>query len=107
MNVSLTQELDQFVAGKVECDRYNSASEVVCEALRLLEKHTGPGAHRLPPSMRNSLQGSNHWIVESTLSRGQFANAFSKSPARGGIDRDYTAGAPSGSLGGAPSACSS
>ncbi len=37
MNVSLTPELDKFVAGKVESGRYNSASEVVREALRLLE----------------------------------------------------------------------
>jgi antitoxin ParD1/3/4 len=39
MNVSLTPELDQFVAGKVESGRYTSASEVVREALRLLEEH--------------------------------------------------------------------
>jgi antitoxin ParD1/3/4 len=38
MNVSLTPELDNFVAGKVESGRYNSASEVVREALRLLEE---------------------------------------------------------------------
>jgi antitoxin ParD1/3/4 len=39
MNVSLTPELEEFVAGKVESGRYNSASEVVREALRLLEEH--------------------------------------------------------------------
>ena len=39
MNVSLTPELEQFVQGKVESGRYNSASEVVREALRLLEDH--------------------------------------------------------------------
>ena len=39
MNVSLTPELDDFVVGKVESGRYNSASEVVREALRLLEEH--------------------------------------------------------------------
>jgi antitoxin ParD1/3/4 len=39
MNVSLTPELDKFVAGKVESGRYNSASEVVREALRLLDEH--------------------------------------------------------------------
>ena len=39
MNVSLPPELDEFVAGKVESGRYNSASEVVREALRLLEEH--------------------------------------------------------------------
>jgi antitoxin ParD1/3/4 len=39
MNVSLTPELEQFVAAKVATGRYNSASEVVREALRLLEEH--------------------------------------------------------------------
>jgi antitoxin ParD1/3/4 len=37
MNVSLTAELEHFVSAKVESGRYNSASEVVREALRLLE----------------------------------------------------------------------
>ena len=37
MNVSLTPALDKFVAAKVKSGRYNSASEVVREALRLLE----------------------------------------------------------------------
>ncbi len=39
MNVSLTPELEKFVSGKVESGRYNSASEVVREALRLLEHY--------------------------------------------------------------------
>ena len=39
MNVSLTPELDKFVASKVESGLYNSASEVVREALRLLDEH--------------------------------------------------------------------
>ena len=39
MNVSLTPELEKFVSEKVETGRYNSASEVVREALRLLEEH--------------------------------------------------------------------
>ena len=38
MNVSLTPELEAYVARKVEGGRYNSASEVVREALRLLEE---------------------------------------------------------------------
>ena len=38
MNVSLTPELEKFVSAKVETGRYNSASEVVREALRLLEE---------------------------------------------------------------------
>jgi antitoxin ParD1/3/4 len=39
MNVSLTPELEKFVAVKVASGRYTSASEVVREALRLLEEH--------------------------------------------------------------------
>ncbi|UWZ83819.1 type II toxin-antitoxin system ParD family antitoxin [Occallatibacter riparius] len=38
MNVSLTPELEKFVADKVATGRYTSASEVVREALRLLER---------------------------------------------------------------------
>lgn len=39
MNVSLTPELEKFVAAKVNSGLYNSASEVVREALRLLEEN--------------------------------------------------------------------
>jgi antitoxin ParD1/3/4 len=38
MNVSLTPELEKFVSAKVDSGRYTSASEVVREALRLLEE---------------------------------------------------------------------
>ena len=38
MNVSLTPELERLVNRKVEDGRYASASEVVREALRLLEE---------------------------------------------------------------------
>jgi antitoxin ParD1/3/4 len=47
MNVSLTPELENFVAAKVESGRYNSASEVVREALRLLEEHDSVRAAQL------------------------------------------------------------
>ena len=47
MNVSLTPELGKFVGGKVESGRYNSASEVVREALRLLEEHDSARAAHL------------------------------------------------------------
>jgi antitoxin ParD1/3/4 len=39
MNVSLTTKLEKFVSARVQSGRYNSASEVVHEALRLLEEH--------------------------------------------------------------------
>ncbi len=38
VNVSLTPELEHLVAKKVESGRYTSASEVIREALRLLEE---------------------------------------------------------------------
>jgi antitoxin ParD1/3/4 len=38
MNVHLTDELERLVQTKVQSGRYNSASEVVREALRLLEE---------------------------------------------------------------------
>ena len=39
MNVSLTPQLEEFINSKVRTGRYNSASEVVREALRLLDEH--------------------------------------------------------------------
>ncbi len=39
MNVSLTPELEKYVNEKVRSGRYNSASEVMRESLRLLQDH--------------------------------------------------------------------
>ena len=47
LNVSLTDELVKFVKTKVESGRYASSSEVVREALRLLEKHDHEEAEKL------------------------------------------------------------
>lgn len=47
MTVSLTPELEEFVSAKVGSGRYNSASEVVREALRLLEEHDSARAAQL------------------------------------------------------------
>jgi antitoxin ParD1/3/4 len=38
MDVSLTPELDEFVTEKVQSGLYSSASEVMCEGLRLLKE---------------------------------------------------------------------
>jgi antitoxin ParD1/3/4 len=38
MNVHLTPELERLVQNKVQSGRYNSASEVVREALRLMDQ---------------------------------------------------------------------
>jgi len=39
MNISLTEKLERFVAEQVKAGRYQSASEVVREGLRLLQAH--------------------------------------------------------------------
>ena len=39
MNVSLTPQLETMIRERVESGRYTNASEVVREALRLLEEH--------------------------------------------------------------------
>ncbi len=38
MNISLTPEFEEYVNGKVRSGLYHSASEVICEALRLLRE---------------------------------------------------------------------
>ena len=47
MNVSLPEELAKFVKDKVSTGRYGSSSEVVREALRLMEKTERREAERL------------------------------------------------------------
>ena len=47
MNVSLTDELANFVKAKVSAGRYTSSSEVVREALRLMEKLEQQEAEKL------------------------------------------------------------
>lgn len=39
MNISLTPQLEELVKAKVRSGRYHSSSEVVRDALRLLEDH--------------------------------------------------------------------
>jgi antitoxin ParD1/3/4 len=39
MNISLTPQLEKFVQDRVKSGRYTSASEVIREALRLMETH--------------------------------------------------------------------
>lgn len=38
LNVSLPEELDRFIAAQIESGRYHDASEVVRDALRILER---------------------------------------------------------------------
>jgi len=41
MNISLTEELEQFVQAQVQSGMYHSASEVIREGLRLLKRFNG------------------------------------------------------------------
>jgi len=80
MNVSLTPELEKFVSAKVGSGRYNSASEVVREALRLLEEHDSARAAQLadvsPPWIAarpltriaaDEMDAADHWIENFSM----------------------------------------
>lgn len=54
MNVSLTPQLEQYIKQKVSVGMYNSASEVVREALRLLEERDALQAMKLQ-ALRNDI----------------------------------------------------
>ena len=58
MNVDLTPELEQLVAGKVKSGRYGSATEVLQEALRLLEQRD---AERTSAKSEARLQIEEGW----------------------------------------------
>ena len=47
MDVSLTPDLESLVNEKVESGEYRSASEVICEGLRLLKERDDRSAHRV------------------------------------------------------------
>lgn len=65
MNVSLTPELERLIHDRVESGRYHSASEVVREALRLLEERDELRRHRLA-DVRNQVAAGL-----ASLDRGQ------------------------------------
>ncbi|TVP60769.1 MAG: type II toxin-antitoxin system ParD family antitoxin [Gemmatimonadales bacterium] len=69
MNVSLTPELDEFIAKLVESGRYRSASEVVRAAIRLLQDREAERSAKL-----DALRGSIDAGVEE-LDRGDGASA--------------------------------
>ena len=62
MNVSLTRELEQLVNSKVKTGRYLSASEVVREALRLLEDRDRLNEIRLT-EMRDAIRAGNEELA--------------------------------------------
>lgn len=58
MNVSLTQQLEEFVRKKVESGLYNNASEVIREGLRLMIERDA-AAQRALDAPENNVQGNN------------------------------------------------
>jgi antitoxin ParD1/3/4 len=55
MNINLTPQLEELVRQKVVSGRYSSASEVVCEALRLMEREDPIQAAK-PAQLRRDIQ---------------------------------------------------
>jgi antitoxin ParD1/3/4 len=82
MNVSLTPELEKLVEDKVQSGRYQSASEVIREGLRLLEDQDRLREMRLEEVRRKIQAGLNEFdrgegIDEETV----FAELKQKSEA--------------------------
>ena len=57
MNVSLTPQLENYVKQKVEAGMYNSVSEVMREALRLLEERDALKEMKLAALRRDIQEG--------------------------------------------------
>lgn len=55
MNVSLTPKLEGFVKAKVKAGNYNNASEVVREALRLMQREDEALRERKAARLREAL----------------------------------------------------
>ncbi|MBI4739281.1 type II toxin-antitoxin system ParD family antitoxin [Candidatus Woesearchaeota archaeon] len=75
MNVSLTPQLEELVKRKVDTGLYNSASEVVREALRLLDEHDRIREMRLEElrqEIRKGLESgeARPFDLEDTIQRG-------------------------------------
>ena len=66
-NISLTPELDSFIAAKIQNGRYENASEVVRAALRTLEREEQRYEAKLA-ALRNAIdEGDASGIVEGNV----------------------------------------
>jgi antitoxin ParD1/3/4 len=81
MNVSLTPELEAMVNEKVQSGLYNSASEVVREALRLLKEQDDLRRMRLEELRRDIQKGID------SLERGEGIKYSSGAELAEGIER--------------------
>jgi antitoxin ParD1/3/4 len=76
MNINLTPQLEELVREKVSSGLYNSASEVVREALRLMEVQDQLRAVKLETLRRDIREGlesgsSTPWNVEDMRTEGR------------------------------------
>ena len=76
MNINLTPKLEELVRQKVSSGRYTSASEVVREALRLMEEQDRLRAVKLEQLRRDIREGlesgpANSWNVEEMKREGR------------------------------------
>lgn len=76
MNINLTPQLEQLVREKVSSGRYTSASEVVREALRLMEEQDRLRAMKLEQLRRDIHEGlesgpTTSWNVEDMKHEGR------------------------------------
>ena len=67
MNISLTPEFEEYVNGKVRSGLYHSASEVICEALRLLREKDKVDRKKIQALRAIFRSGSIRWSAASIL----------------------------------------
>ena len=82
MNVSLTPELEELVADKVQTGMYASASEVVREALRLLNDRDEVRATRLQELRRRIQVGLDQYECGDVVDGGPAAFESAEQRAR-------------------------
>jgi len=87
MNINLTPQLEQLVRQKVSSGLYNSASEVVREALRLMEAQDRSRAVKLEQLRQEIRQGlesgpATPWNVQEMKRAGRKRLAARSSSAR-------------------------
>ena len=69
MNITLTKELEILVKEKVRSGRYADASDVVCDALRVLERHDDFESPALEAALLEGVQSPRRSYGSATLDR--------------------------------------
>ena len=86
MNVNLTPQLEEMIKKKVASGLYNSASEVVREALRLMEEQDRLRAVKLEQLRQDMRDGLNSgeptpWDIEEIKREGRKRRASRMNPS--------------------------